>query len=925
MMDRRSTDRRNVTSTEVNIPDISELLQILYKHRKVMMPIIIVPIIFTFIYLKTKPKEYRATTSVILENQSLNSSDFQDIMAGMKFDNLTVPTQVEVISSPSLARETIHSLAIHHDAKEKLVTTAADDIKAEKVDIPYRIMKDFRKNLHVEQQGTSRLIEISFDSHAAETAATIVNKHARHYVMSHIRGKRQQAEKLNRWVSSEIVRLKNESIEKSRAVQKFKSDNGMVQGLNSEDLIYEQISDIVKQLSPIETRELDLQARVELIEKNKSGEITEVIQSDLIQSLKSRTSIATQKLQSLRADYGVNHPTVISAQKEVAQIQGDIRREISNIKRAIENELKTAQQQKKLLNKKLTELQKRADSFQEKRITLQSLQLEESASHKQLDHFLARSEEINSQIDFNRPDVRIVSFSDVPGEPKGSKKALILIAITMLSTMMACCVVFFREIMQQGIQRKEDVKKELNIRLLGTLPDERKPLMRILSKERSLFVEEIKRIYIHLSTNKDSKTILFTSARSGEGKSVIAASLAYYLHSIGKRTLLIDANTLKPQLADITETPNTLGFYEILAHTHNLDEIIQQSNGGADIITSGDQNAFSSDLLVAGHFTEQLERLKGAYDYIILDTASALDVSDADILARLSDEVVIVASWSKTPKKLLKKVSENLRALSQNGPSIILNKVPSEDVTMKTFQDIIEDMKVLKDNIIRMGENVMKKKTLKTLILGLSLSIICALIISQNVQAGDPHSEQLLESSLTPENFAQDASRIEPGSGYGESTANDPYRLNAGDHLRIFVFGVDDLTGEFRVDRKGRITMPLIGEIEAEGLGKRELENIITSRLIQEGYYNDPKVTVEIVALKPFYILGEVKNPGSYEYEPDLDVFKAIAIAGGYTPRASKNKVIITRKVHGEKVRIKANEDTPILPGDALKVKQRFF
>jgi len=158
------------------------------------------------------------------------------------------------------------------------------------------------------------------------------------------------------------------------------------------------------------------------------------------------------------------------------------------------------------------------------------------------------------------------------------------------------------------------------------------------------------------------------------------------------------------------------------------------------------------------------------------------------------------------------------------------------------------------------------------------------------------------------------------------ATPNDTdYKLKAGDHLRIFVFGVEDLSGEFRLDSEGRITMPLIGEVKASGLDKIRLQNLITSKLINGDYFNDPKVTVEILALTPFYILGEVRNPGSYEYQPDLDLFKAIAIAGGYTTRAVKSHATIIRKVNGKKIRMNATEDTELLPGDSIKVKQRFF
>ena len=151
------------------------------------------------------------------------------------------------------------------------------------------------------------------------------------------------------------------------------------------------------------------------------------------------------------------------------------------------------------------------------------------------------------------------------------------------------------------------------------------------------------------------------------------------------------------------------------------------------------------------------------------------------------------------------------------------------------------------------------------------------------------------------------------------------YLLDTGDQLKISVFGVEELSGEFKIDGKGHITMPLIGEIAAKGIDKQSLENQIAATLIKGGYYNNPKVTIEIISMKPFYILGEVKNPGSYDYEDGLDVFKAIAIAGGYTPRAKTEYVVIIRKIDGKNTKIKATESTEILPGDSIKVKQRFF
>lgn len=149
--------------------------------------------------------------------------------------------------------------------------------------------------------------------------------------------------------------------------------------------------------------------------------------------------------------------------------------------------------------------------------------------------------------------------------------------------------------------------------------------------------------------------------------------------------------------------------------------------------------------------------------------------------------------------------------------------------------------------------------------------------------------------------------------------------LHAGDKLRLYVYGDKDISGEYTIDTRGVLTLPLIGELKADGLSKAQLEAKIVDALVDGGYYTDPNVTLDVSMMQPFYILGEVKNPGSYEYSADLDVFKAIATAGGYTPRADKNDIVVIRKIDGQKVRLKATEDTELLPGDSIKIEQRFF
>ena len=151
-----------------------------------------------------------------------------------------------------------------------------------------------------------------------------------------------------------------------------------------------------------------------------------------------------------------------------------------------------------------------------------------------------------------------------------------------------------------------------------------------------------------------------------------------------------------------------------------------------------------------------------------------------------------------------------------------------------------------------------------------------------------------------------------------------PYTLDSGDKVRIVVFGQDTLSNNYTVDAQGAVSLPLVGAIGARGLTTSQLGSAIAARL-RSGYVRDPSVAVEIDIYRPFFVLGEVTFPGQYPYVPNMTVENAIAIAGGFTPRASKDKVTITRKVHGEPSRYVLPLRYPLRPGDTIEVSERWF
>jgi len=153
----------------------------------------------------------------------------------------------------------------------------------------------------------------------------------------------------------------------------------------------------------------------------------------------------------------------------------------------------------------------------------------------------------------------------------------------------------------------------------------------------------------------------------------------------------------------------------------------------------------------------------------------------------------------------------------------------------------------------------------------------------------------------------------------------DPsYRLDAGDKLRVVVYGQEGLTNTYAIDAGGSITMPLIGSVPARGRTPARLAADIAARL-RGGFIRDPSVAVEIESYRPFFILGEVAAPGQYPYVPNMTVESAVAIAGGFSPRARRDRVTVTHTDASGTGRYVVPPGTSLSPGDTVLVGERWF
>lgn len=168
------------------------------------------------------------------------------------------------------------------------------------------------------------------------------------------------------------------------------------------------------------------------------------------------------------------------------------------------------------------------------------------------------------------------------------------------------------------------------------------------------------------------------------------------------------------------------------------------------------------------------------------------------------------------------------------------------------------------------------------------------------------------------------ASIFAPSATAQPADSQPVYVLGSGDQISVTVFDEPSLSGQFQVDGTGAVSLPLIGQVQAGGLTVPQFEDAIEAAFL-DGYLNHPRVNVQVLNYRPYYILGEVQTAGEYPYTDGLTVLNAVATAGGFTYRARQSVVFIKRAGDAEFEQVRLSASTPVQPGDTIRIAERFF
>lgn len=202
------------------------------------------------------------------------------------------------------------------------------------------------------------------------------------------------------------------------------------------------------------------------------------------------------------------------------------------------------------------------------------------------------------------------------------------------------------------------------------------------------------------------------------------------------------------------------------------------------------------------------------------------------------------------------------------------------------------------------------------------MRIFITLVSAMSLVAAAPLYGLAQAKAAVSESVAQVVDKTAGDAG-ATAAGEAAYRFGPGDKLRVRVYNEDTISGDYEVDSTGNLSLQLLGSVHASGLTLPELAALIEGRLLSEGYMINPRVAIDVLNYRPFYVLGEVNRPGSYPYVAGMTVLNAIALAGGYTYRAKQESIGLIRGDNQKKRKVSPN--VWVLPGDIIKVEERFF
>ncbi|MFC1497368.1 GumC family protein [Verrucomicrobiota bacterium] len=656
--------------------------RVIRARKEIVIAVFLLIVLAGIATTMTMPKVYMALTKILVRRESPDVDVFRREIT--PFDPLFLRTQFEIIQSRSILEEVISELNLD----EKLGRAYGYLDLPERAERTWKLL---RQSMKVQQCRDTNLVEIQVElkdplESASKHAAEIANKIAEVFKDRRMAVSREETERGLDAVLESLEEQKKKVVEHEKKVadirQKYKID--VVRSVGGTDSALAKQSLILLETERIRARmELtDREARYRKIESLPHEILLDaapyVVGDPALSSLVSTKRKSEIELSKLREAYGPKHPDVIRTKAVIVEIEKKIEDALNGLKIGVQAAYEFAKQKSESLEKDIEALKSKERKAQtgEYREFDEALDKLDQA-RKMRDILFKRYIEEGIQLSIPRTIVEVIEEARPITKPVRPKILLNIILSIVLGMVSGVGLAFFAEYLDTSVKTIEEVEHYMGIPVLGVVPQKVKPLTSVDAKPSHGEVYRILRTNVQFSKKLEKGNALcVTSGSMSEGKSLTVFNLAYVCAQFGDNVLVVDSDLHRPKQHKMMNVDNSVGLANVLMGDATIeDAVIATAVPHLYFMPSGRLSASTPGLLNTRIMEGLIGKLKETYDYVFFDAPPAIGISDASLIAREVDGVLLVVQHRKYPKEVSLRARDILNNAGANIIGVVLNNI----------------------------------------------------------------------------------------------------------------------------------------------------------------------------------------------------------------------------------------------------------
>ncbi|MBF0120528.1 MAG: polysaccharide biosynthesis tyrosine autokinase, partial [Desulfobacterales bacterium] len=637
-------------------------------------------------------------------------------------------TQYKIIESRSIAREVIKRLNL--DKSEEFFPKIKDNfiqnfktyikdnissikdsiISLLKIEKPKKGKKEneddapdkelvtkFIERVNVAPIRNSRLVDLNFEARDPKLASDIANALAQAYIDQNLDTKLKVVQDAVKWLH-ERIEVERQKVDKAeKALLQYKEKHGIITDFSSdtEKVTAQKLAQLNEQVVNAEAARVEAETRYKQAaalrgSPGKFDSIPEVIKNELIKEINTMEVELYKKMSEFSKKYGSNHPQMIAIESELKTLMSRKQQEIERVINSLYNEYRVTLAKEMSLKESLGTQKKESLSLNEKAIEYMVLQRETESAREMYNLLIKRFKETTMTEDMKTGNIRIVDKAEVPENPIKPKKKRNIVLSVFIGLFFGIGLAFFFEYLDNTIKIPEDIKNHLKIPYLGPVPyldiDEgtsetasERPELITFHSPKSTASEAYRGIrtgILFSSAGSEPRVILVSSAGPQEGKTLTSTNLAITMAQSGNKVVIIDCDLRRPKVHKMFNLSRDIGMTNVLVGNKKIDEVVLQTGiPNLSMIPSGPIPPNPSEILGSNRMKDILELLKEKFDKVIVDTPPITAVTDAVILSKAVDGVVLVVRANDTIREIAKNGVDQILSVGGHLLGAILNGV----------------------------------------------------------------------------------------------------------------------------------------------------------------------------------------------------------------------------------------------------------